>query len=98
MSPFSCRQVSPHYTAPISGTKVLPVCDGTHWRGAEFPGLKSPPGQGPAPCLALLSPHVPVRVKAAVLRKEESMSSLRKQYEVSEGSLALPWLCLCGAL
>lgn len=26
------------------------------------------------------------------------MSSLRKQYEVSEGALALPWLCLCGAL
>uniref|UniRef100_A0A8C3U4E5 Centrosomal protein 131 n=1 Tax=Catharus ustulatus TaxID=91951 RepID=A0A8C3U4E5_CATUS len=30
------------------------------------------------------------RVKAAVLRKEESMSSLRKQYEVSEGSPPCP--------
>ncbi|XP_041341706.1 centrosomal protein of 131 kDa isoform X1 [Pyrgilauda ruficollis] len=36
------------------------------------------------------------RVKAAVLRKEESMSSLRKQYEVSEGSPGLPWLWLGG--
>ncbi|XP_041264977.1 centrosomal protein of 131 kDa isoform X1 [Onychostruthus taczanowskii] len=36
------------------------------------------------------------RVKAAVLRKEESMSSLRKQYEVSGGSPGLPWLWLGG--
>lgn len=66
----------------------------------EGEGLKSPLGQGPAPCLALgcSAPHIHVRVKAAVLRKEESMSSLRRQYEVSEGCLALPWPCLCGAL
>lgn len=56
-------------------------------------GLKSPPWDtGPTPWLGLgtgdgvlsLSVHL-LRVKTAVVRKEESMSSLRKQYEVSEG-------------
>lgn len=40
---------------------------------------------GPQPlCVHLL------RVKTAVMRKEESVSSLRKQYEVSEGG-SRPW-------
>lgn len=40
--------------------------------------------------LGCSAPRVRVRVKAAVLRKEESMSSLRKQYEVSEGPPPCP--------
>lgn len=32
----------------------------------------------------------PLRVKTAVVRKEESVSSLRKQYQVSEGAPAWP--------
>lgn len=31
----------------------------------------------------------PLRVKTAVVRKEESVSSLRKQYQVSEGAAGL---------
>lgn len=37
-----------------------------------------------------------LRVKTAVARKEENVSSLRKQYEVSEGGFGgLPLPCCC---
>ena len=57
-------------------------------RGAEIALL----GHGASPVFeaGVLSFSVSLRVKTAVVRKEESVSSLRKQYEVSEGGAAGP--------